>query len=203
MELDALTQGRIAVACVVFVFVAWWLWSSFVDRRHRARFDALASALGATVSAESEFRWVFSLDVAGRMFQVERTHRGGAGSQNAGPGWLLITSTPLAGVADTHSATIRPKRLRSLPADARDADFAERFVIRDHGYPLRDGWLGERVRTAILHFYRQDLPLGTLDIEGGRLAHLMSVELTKLGPAALRELLERQAGVADALERAL
>jgi hypothetical protein len=118
-------------------------------------------------------------------------------------GWLMVTAVPLSEVSDLHSVEIRRRFGRSRLIDPRDFDFEKHFVVHDLGYPLRDGWLTDRVRGAIGYFFAFEPPLDQLGIEEGRLVHRTLEPLQRLDGALLRELLTRQAAVADALERVL
>ena len=119
------------------------------------------------------------------------------------PDWYVVTETALQGVSDLHSAEIRARGRRPGAVEPRESDFEEHFTVRDAGYPLRQGWLNDRVRGAIYHFYALELPPDPLGIEEGRLIHRAHLPVRRLDGALLRELLTRQAAVAAALERAL
>lgn len=199
MELDELTQARLTVLGVILVMVAFWVRGIIKDRRRQARFAALAQSLGSEVMREGEFHSHFPVEIGGRRFHVRLRHLGG----RSGPGWCIITEVALQGVLDVHSAEIRARAWRPKVVDPRDPDFGKHFTVLDAGYPLRDGWLNERVRGVIAHFYALELPLDPLSIEEGRLVHRSRLLVQRFNGAILRELLTRQAAVAEALEHAL
>jgi hypothetical protein len=201
MEIGELAQTRLIVLGVLLAIAAWWAAGRAAERRRQARFTALAQALGAEGVRAGDLHWHFATAVGDRPVDVRHRY---LGSQSApgSRGWRVITEMPLRGVSELHSAEIRPRTRRRF-AGARDTDFGSHFAIRDFGMPLREGWLGPRVRTAVGHFYALDLPLDSLSIEEGRLVHRAAAPLKRFDAAALRELLARQATVATALERAL
>lgn len=203
MELDELTQARLTVLGVVLVMVAFWVRGIIKDRRREARFAALAQSLGSEVVREGEFHSHFPVEIGGRRFQVRLRYLGGGLGSHSGPGWCVITEVALQGVMDVHSAEIRARAWRPKAVDPRDPEFGKHFTVHDAGYPLRDGWLNERVRGVIAHFYTLELPLDPLSIEEGRLVHRARLPVRRFNGAILRELLTRQAAVAEALEHAL
>lgn len=136
----------------------------------------------------------------GRSADVRSEHRGGSG--RGGGTWYVVTSVPLQGVSELHSVDIRPRWRRRGAVETAE-DFERCFAVNDAGYPLRDGWLNERVRRAIAHFYALELPLYLLSIEEGRLIHRSPLSLRQIDGALLRDLLARQVAVAEALERVL
>jgi hypothetical protein len=202
MELGELAQTRLIVLAVVLGILAAWALSRATDRRRARRFASLAATLDRQVVRENEFLSRFTFEVAGREVEVRHQHFGGGG-ERSGPGWQVLTSVPLRGVSQLHSARIARRLGRGGPIDPSDEDFERRFRIQDFGMPLRQGWLGPRVRAALAHFYAMDLPLAPLDLEEGRLVHRGSETLLRLGGDRLRELLARQVALAEALERAL
>lgn len=201
--MDELTHARLVTFLVVLAFVAIWYGGRLRDRRRQARFAALAQSFGREVVREGEFLSRFPAEIDGQTFDVRLQHRGpGAGSKGAGS-WYVITEVVLQGVSDLHSADIRARWRRPKVVDPQDPDFGKYFIVHDAGYPLREGWLNNRVRTAITHFYALDLPLDRLNIEEGRLIHRALLPVKRFDGGVLRELLTRQVAVAAALERAL
>ena len=202
MELGELAQTRLIALAVGLAILAAWLLSRASDRRRERRFASLAAALGCEVVREGERRG-FAVDLEGRSVDVRHQHFGGGMGSSSGPGWQVLTSVPLRDVSQLHSARIAPRLGRRRPIDPRDEDFEGRFRIQDFGMPLRQGWLGPRVRAALAHFYALELPLAAVDVEEGRLVHRGSEALLRADGAAVRELLARQVALAEALERAL
>ncbi len=205
MELDELAQARLLVLVVAMVVVAIWTGGIVSGRRRQARFAALAQSVGSEVVREGEFLSRFSIEVGGRTFDVRCQHIGNGGGVggSCSPGWYVVTDLPLHGVSALHSAEVRARARRPRAIASRDSDFGRHFTVRDVGFPLRDGWLNDRVRGAIAHFYALELPLDPLAIEEGRLLHRAHVPVRRLDGAILRELLTRQVSVAAALEDAL
>lgn len=200
MPLDELTQTRLIALAVGLAIVAYWLLGRVRDRRRQARFAALARSLGSEVAREGEFLSRFPVEIAGRMFDVRLQHLRTGSGKSAG-GWYVVTRVALQGVSELHSADIRPRLRRILGGKPRG--FEEDFTLIDAGYPLRAGWLTDRVRGAIAHFYALELPPDPLVIEEGRLVHRARGPVQRFDGPLLRELLTRQAAVAAALEQAL
>jgi hypothetical protein len=201
--MDEITQARLISFLVVLAFVAYWVGGNLRDRRRQARFAALAQSFGKEAVREGEFLSRFPVEIDQRMFDVRLQHLGrGSGSSGAGS-WYVITEVALQGVSDLHSTDIRPRWRRPKVVDPQDPDFGKYFTVHDAGYPLREGWLNNRVRTAIAHFYALDLPLDRLNIEEGRLIHRSFLPVKRFSGESLRELLTRQGAVAATLEQAL
>jgi len=200
MALDELTQTRLIVLAVVLAIVAYWLLGRAKDRRRQARFAVLARSLGGEVEREGEFLSRFPVEIAGRRFDVRLQHIG-RGSGRGGGGWYVVTRVALQGVSELHSVDIRPRFRRLLGGEPRG--FEEDFTLIDAGYPLRAGWLTDRVRGAIASFYALELTPDPLVIEEGRLIHRAHLPVQRFDGPLLRELLTRQAAVAAALEQAL
>lgn len=203
MELGELAQTRLIVLAVVLAILAAWALSRASDRRRARRFADLAAALDREVARDGESLHRFTLEVDGREVEVRHQHFGRGVGASSSPGWQVLTSVPLRGVSELHSAQIAPRFGRRRPIDPSDEDFARRFRIHDLGMPLRAGWLGPRVRAALAHFYALELPLALLDLEEARLVHRGSEALLRVGGDRLRELLVRQVALAEALERAV
>lgn len=196
MELDGITQGRIAVGAVVLVALVFWLSGVLTTRRRKQRFSSLASSFGSEVTYEGEFRSKFDAQVEGRAFEIRSQHLNKWG-------WCLVTETALAGVSALHAAEIRPRLLGGRNGDQGAVEFGERFAVRDLGLPLRDGWLDERLKKTIIQFYAFGLSRDPLVIEEGCLVHRARVPLRRFEGGPLVELIKRQAAIASALERAL
>lgn len=203
MELGELAQTRLIVLAVVLAILGAWALSRAAERRRARRFAELAAALDRQVVREGESRSRFTVEVDGREVEVSHQHFGRGMGADSSPGWQVLTSVPLRGVSELHSARIAPRLGRRRPIDPRDEDFERRFRIHDLGMPLRAGWLGPRVRAALAHFYAMELPLAPLDLEEARLVHRGSEALLGAGRDQLRELLVRQVALAETLERAL
>ena len=202
MELSELAQIRLIALAVGLAILAAWALARAGERRRGRRFAALAASVGRQPVRESEHRWSFTLEVDGRTVEVRHQHLSAGAGAERGAGWQLLTVVPLRGVSQLHSARIRRRfgRRRAAVDDARPGDG---FAVQDFGMPLRPGWLGPRVAGALAGFYALELPLAPLDVEEGRLVHRAGERLLRIEGAALRQLLERQAAVAAALERAL
>ena len=194
-------QARLIALAVVATGVAAWIASKVVDRRLRARFAALAKGFGSEVAREGEFLSLFPVEIGGRPFDVRLQRIGRSTGSSSSSGWRLVTGIPMSGVSELHSVQIRRRVGRRRAIDP--SDFERHFKVHDLGYPLRPGWLSDRVRGAIAHFYALELPLDSLSIEEGKLVHRGSLSLRKLDVAELRELLLRQEALAATLERAL
>jgi hypothetical protein len=205
MELSELAQTRLITMGIILILVAFWTRGIVGGRRRQAHFATLAQSFGGKVTREGKFLSRFPAEIDGRTFDVRFQHIGGGGSGGGGwtPDWYVVTETALQGVSDLHSAEIRARGWRPGVAEPRESDFEKHFTVRDAGYPLRQGWLNDRVRGAIYHFYALELPPDPLGIEEGSLIHRAHLPVRRLDGALLRELLTRQGAVAAALERAL
>lgn len=199
--MDETTQTRLIVLGLILAAVARWAWSRARDKRRQAHFAALAQSFGKEAVPEGEFLSRFPVDIDGRTLEVRLQHRSG-GSKGAG-GWYVVTEVDLQGVSDLHSADIRPRWRRPKVVDPRDPEFGKYFTVFDAGYPLREGWLNNDVRSAIAHFYALDLPLNLLSIEEGRLVHRSHLSVKRFNGDLLRQLLTRQGALAAAIERTL
>jgi len=202
MELSELAQIRLITIGGILILVAFWTRGIVGGRRRQAHLAALAQSFGGKVTREGKFLSRFPVEIDGRTFDVRFQHIG----RNSGgwtPDWYVVTETALQGVSDLHSAEIRARGRRPGAVEPRESDFEKHFAVRDAGYPLRQGWLNERTRGAIYHFYALELPPDPLGIEEGRLIHRARLPVRRLDGALLRELLTRQGAVAAALERAL
>jgi hypothetical protein len=194
--LDELTQARLIVFLVVLAVAVFWASGVISNRRRFARFAALAQSFGSKIDRQGEFLSRFAVDMDGRRLEVRCQHIGKRG-------WFVVTEVPLQGVSELHSADILPRWKLRRGTETHGSDFDRHFKVQDAGYPLRDGWLTERVRGVIAHFYALDLPLDRLSIEEARLIHRSRLPPGRFDGAILRELLTRQVAVAAALERAL
>lgn len=194
--MDEITEARLIVLGLVLAAVAYWAWTRARDKRRQAHFAALAQSFGRRPVPEGESLWRFLIAIDSRTFEVRLQHRGKRG-------WSVVTEVALQGVSDLHSTDIRPRMRRPQAVDPQDPGFGKYFTVYDAGYPLREGWLNHRVRTAIAHFYALDLPLDPLSIEEGRLVHRSHLPVQRFHGDLLRDLLARQGEVAAALEQAL
>ena len=195
--MDELTQTRLIVAAVVGAIVGAWMLSRHFDKRREQRFVALAQSLGTQIERESEFLSRFHIEVEGRAFEVCQRHIGGAGASGL-VGWYLVTSTKLKGVSDLHATTIRPRS--KLKGSAHSADD---FLVRDQGYPLKQGWLTAAVAQSLAQLYTAEISPESIDLEEGKL-----IQRSRTLPGAndgprLLGLLKRQGVLAAQLERSL
>jgi hypothetical protein len=180
---------------VVAVIVLWWLSARASERRRFARFEEIARAFGAEVVRESDRLLRFQTRIADRDVDVRYQHMR--------YGWFLVTAMRLANVLDVHSVDVRPRRRPANRSDLDEGTFDRHFAIDDLGYPLREGWLNERMRDALYAFYSTRLPVDKLVIEKATLLHRSALPLRRFDGDTLRELMSRQAEVAAVLERTL
>jgi hypothetical protein len=195
-------------ALMVGLMVARWSGR----RRRAARFAEAARALGATATRRDEFMMQFDAEVSGRRFEVRDQYIGnqGVGSQRSvgSAGWYLATSTPLARRAwQMHHVEFRagggfghpygmPRKLSG------DADFDADFTVNETGSPVRERWLDAAVRAAVRAFFTPALPMASLAVDEGKLVHHASLTPNEIDATTIRALLERQAALAAALEKA-
>jgi hypothetical protein len=195
--------GLFAVMAVV-MFVA----PRLALRRHAATFTALAAAAGAGTTRRDAFTEWFSTEVEGRTFEVRRElrSRGRGSSSYRGPtGHLLITATPLSGSRwELHQIEVEPGRLPGIfgtsPLATGDAAFDGRFMVRQDGVPVREGWLDPPTRAALTAFFDVPMANGPVWVQEQRLQHIMSPWIG-IDHESLRRLLRQQVVLAEALER--
>lgn len=210
---ELLTMPRwVQVAMALFVFT--FVWSMAAPRRDhrraRERFRALAQSHHAAVSpGHDEFAESFGIEHLSRSLTIRRELRAAfRGSSYRGPlGHLLIVETPLAGNRwQQHGVDIveRTGLARALPSPTRSGDgtFDARFVLRQDGVPVREGWLDASTRAAVSAFF--DLPAvgteGRLWVQEGRLQYLCDTP-DRMDAAGLTAVLGPYVALATALER--
>ncbi|MBK7971927.1 MAG: hypothetical protein IPK07_00990 [Deltaproteobacteria bacterium] len=202
--------AQIGMVLFAFTAVVMFVSPSLTRRRYTAKFAALADAAGAPTTRRDEFTEWFAIEADGRRFEVRRELRvrgSGGGSSYRGPtGYLLITSTPLAGSRwELHQLEIVPGRLPSIfgaaPLATGDETFDARFLVRQDGDPVREGWLDPATRAAVTAFFDTPGVTGSVWVEARELRHLASAPWTGIDPASLPVLLRQQAALASALER--
>ena len=199
--------AQIGVGFFVFTFLVMLVSPGVTRRRHAATLAVLAAAARATTTRQDAFTESFTVEVEGRRFEVRRELRSsGRGSSYRGPsGHLLITSTPLAGsrweVFQIEVLLGRlPKFFGPPPLATGDAAFDGRFMLRQDGVPVRDGWLDQPTRAAITAFFDTPWANGRLWVQEQQLQHLMS-PWVGVDHESLVRLLRQQAALATALER--
>lgn len=199
--------AQVGVGFFVFTFLVMLVSPIVTRRRHAVRLAALAMASGATTTRQDAFTESFTVEVEGRRLEVRRELRStGRGSSYRGPsGHLLITSTPLKGSRwEVYQIEILLGRLPTffgpLPLATGDAAFDGRFMLRQDGVPVRDGWLDQPTRAAITAFFDTPWANGRLWVQEQQLQHLMSPWIG-VDHESLVRLLRQQAALATALER--
>ena len=195
------TLAALAVSAVGFLIVP-----AVQRRRSAQQFAALARASGHdTPGLEA-----FTMEVAGRVFEIRHQHRSGAAASGTmrGPrGTLLITTTTLASPRwELHGVDIaRGARLRRALGHALihtgDESFDRAFAVSEDGVPVRARWLDQPTRQAVVDFFEHPLARGTLWIQEGRLSHLLGTPWTGVDAITLRTLVEKQATLAEAFDR--
>lgn len=200
--------AQVAMVCFAAMAVYMLFESTLRKRQHRNRFNGIAREVGAEPRGR-DWPFTFSTRSNDRTFTVTHDFRGGSGSSYRGPrGYLLTTSTRLAGSRwGLHQIDVKrvPKFLSGLVSRKRptgDAGFDSRFIVVEEGLPVREGWLNADTRSAIASFLA-DAPLdGTVWIREGELQYIMAAPWKGIDGPAIRALLQRQAVLASALERA-
>ena len=182
-------------------FVVWSLIEGWVVEPRRARqgLAAVAAALGATVTRVDEFLSRAPVELAGRALDVRSEYIGGQGTHapRGDRGHLFVMATRLASPKwEMHDVQVRQRR--------RTDAFEDRFALVESGVPVREDWLGAEVRSAIGRFYDHPLAAGTLRVDRGELKHLAPWRAVPLpvDASSVRDLLDRFAALAGALERA-
>ena len=199
--------AQVGVGFFVFTFLVMLISPGVTRRRHAAKLAELAAAARATTTRRDGFTEWFTVEVEGRRFEVRRELRStGRGSSYRGPsGHLLITSTPLSGsrwgVYQVEILQGRlPKFLGPPPLATGDAAFDGRFMLKQDGVPVRDGWLDQATRAAVTAFVDTPWANGRLWVQEQHLQHLMS-PWVGVDHESLVRLLRQQAALATALER--
>lgn len=198
--------ARVAVTLFAVTALVMLFGPSVAHRRYRRRFDALARALGCQPPSGRGWPVSFTLEGAGRAFEVRHDYRVTGRFYRGPSGHLLITETPLAGRRwEMHQVDV--VRLDSWLA-RRFARRLERgfgssapFGVTEDGVPVRDGWLDDATREAIARFLAAAPPHGTVWVKEGRLSYLLSDPWKGVDGPRLSALLGQQAELAEALER--
>jgi hypothetical protein len=201
------TWAQVGVGWFVLMVLVMLLSPGFQYRHHRARFERLARALG-TEAARGRDPWPlsFTVQVDGRAFEVHYDHFASNRLDLRPSGHVLVSSTLLSGSAWTlHEVDIvpgavprwlRPKH-PTPGAAAQDAP----FQVRSAGSPVRQGWFDTECRAAVTAFYALGREVGPMQVRAQTLTHHTSAPWPARDGESLRELLRRQAAVAEALER--
>lgn len=201
--------AQIGIGLFAVTFVVMLVEPRLKRRKYAAKFTALAAAAGAPTTRRDEFTEWFTITVDGRPFEVRRELRvrGRGVSTYRGPmGYLLVTSTPLAGSRwEMHQVDITPGRVPKFfggPAlPTGDAAFDGRFVVMQDGVPVRDGWLDALTRAAVTAFFDTPTVTGPVWVRSQQLQHIAAEPWRGLDLAALTGVLRQQAQLATALER--
>lgn len=200
--------AQVAIVLLAGAFAVMMVAPRVTQRRHAAALAALAAAAGARTSRRDEFTEWFTLEVDGRAFEVRRELRSSSrgGSYRGPTGHLLVTSTPLAGSRwSAFQVDITPGRVPSWlggpPHATGDAAFDGRFVLKQDGVPVREGWLDAPTRAAVSAFFDEPAATGPVWVQEQRLQHLADATWPRLDLPALTALLRLQAVLATALER--
>lgn len=201
--------AQIAVAVFALLVVGSVTGSLFAKLRFRGRFKAIAHALGAPLPKTMRWPVTFPITVDERAFEVRYnlmfTSRN---SSYRGPqGHLLITATRLGGnrwpVHQVDISTMNKllARMAGGVYATGDSEFDARFLVREDGMKVREGWLDAAVRRQVTHLY-DGIPSDSLiAMHEGELRVILREPWTGMDGAAVRSLLERQRALAIALER--
>ncbi len=201
--------AQIAMAGFALMVVYFAVGSFFTKRRFSNRFAAIAQGLGAPSPKGLSWPVTFPVTIGERAFEVRHalmyTSRN---SSYRGPqGHLLITVTRLGGdrwplhQVDINTMGKLLARLAGGVQTTGDADFDARFLVREDGLKVREGWLDADVRRQVMHIH-EGIPSDSLiSMQEGELRVTLREPWTGMDGAAVRSLLERQSGLAAALER--
>ncbi|HVW05162.1 MAG TPA: hypothetical protein VHB78_09140 [Vicinamibacterales bacterium] len=131
----------------------------------------------------------------------------GRNSSYRGPqGHLLITATRLDGNRwPLHQVDISVmgkwlSRLAGGGAATGAPDFDARFLVREDGMKVREGWLDAEVRRQVIYVYDGISSNSVIAMQEGELRVTLREPWTGVDGAAVRSLLERQIALAAALE---
>lgn len=179
----------------------------FTHQRYRRQFDGFARELRAQPPTGRGWPVSFTVEVAGRAFEVRHDYRNRSGSYRGPTGYLLITETKLAGTRwEMHQVDILRidslwARLGSAKPVTGAAGSTVRFGVSEDGVPVREGWMDDDTRDAVTGFFEAAPPLGVIWIKEGRLSYLVGGTWKGVSGPVLQATLERQAELATALER--
>ena len=208
---DAPFWAQIAMAFFAFTAVVMVAGPHVTKWKYRRHFDSIARGLGQAPATSSPWPLRFPVVSSDRPFELRYDVRrpSSKGSSYRGPhGYLLIAASRLAGTGgSTCQVDITPvdKRLSRLVRGNRttgDADFDRRFIVTQDGSPAGVGWLDGSTRQDIARFFDQVPRPSLLWIRQGELQCIMQHPWTGIDGQVMRGLLERQAVLASALERA-
>jgi len=199
--------AQIGMSLFVMAFLIMAIGPRLTRRKHAAALVRLAAAAGSPVTTRDEFAQWFTTTVEGRVFEVrhELRGRGGGGGYRGPTGSLLVTSTPLSGSRwELHEIDIMRAGglawLAGATVPSGDASFDERFIVRENGVPVREGWLDAPTRMAIGALFDLPTATGPVWVQTQRVQHLHTGPWRDLDLPTLTALLQRQAALATALE---
>jgi len=201
--------AQITIAAFAVLFVVSVTGSFFRKRRFRGRFTAIAEALGAPSPTSRRWPVTFPVTIDGRAFEVRHAliYPSKHSSYRGPHGHLLITATRLDGDRwPLHQVDISTmgkllSRMAGGVLSKGDPDFDARFLVRQDGMKVREGWLDTAVRRQVTHVY-DGIPSNSLiAMQEGELRVTLREPWTGIDGAAVRSLLERQTALAAALER--
>lgn len=201
--MDELTLKWGIVSLLVGAGIAFWRLGRRSDQRRDAAFAALASSFGAKVVRESEGRMRFEVPMDRKVAEVRFQRMGGGIGSETNGAWYFVTEFPLESVGDIYSIDFR-RRLGKVPHGAATAEeFARSVDVLDLGFKPREGWLNDRVRSAVAEIFSLKLPFDRLSVERGKLVQRSFLRPKQLDRSKVADLLDRQSKAAEALERAL
>lgn len=201
--------AQIGMVFFAFTFVVMLVEPRITNRKFRRHFDEIVRALGQPPTTSREWPFNAPMAISGRPFELRYDlRRTGKGSSYRGPtGHLLIGVTRLAGTRwPMHQVDIATvdnwlSRLVSSKRATGDPDFDGRFMVREDGLPVRDGWLDQAMRREIAIFFDAVKLPGPIWIREGELQFIIQDPWKGLDGPAVRAVLERQATLATALDR--
>jgi hypothetical protein len=200
---------QVALSLFVLTWLSMMFMPNFDHRRRRRQFDGFARELRAQPPTGKGWPVSFTVEAAGRTFEIRHDYRSRSGSYRGPAGYLLITETKLAGTRwEMHQVDIL--RIDSVWArhfggGARQVTGASgssvRFGVREDGVPVREGWMDDATREAVTRFLEAAPPFGVVWIKEGRLSYLVSGNWKGVTGPVLQATMEGLAELASALER--
>lgn len=199
---------QVALSLFALAVVSSLFGPSFTHRRYRRQFDGFARELRAQPPTGRGWPVSFTVEAAGRAFEIRHDYRSRSGSYRGPTGYLLITETTLAGTRwEMHQVDLL--RIDSLWSRLLGTErqvtggsgSGIRFGVREDGVPVREGWLDDATREAVNRFFAAAPPLGVVWIKEGRLSYLESGPWKGVTGPVLQARMESLAALATALER--
>jgi hypothetical protein len=198
---------QVALALFALTWISMMFAPNFTHRRYRRQFDGFARELQLPPPTGRGWPVSFTVEAAGRAFEIRHDYRSRSGSYRGPTGYLLIIETKLAGTRwEMHQVDILRidsvwARLFGPRQVTGGSGSGIRFGVKEDGVFVREGWMDDATREAVTRFFQSAPPFGVIWIKEGRLGYLLSGTWKGLTGPVLQATMESQAELATALER--